>query len=79
MKQPLFVNQAQIVPGTNENYAMRVMFLGLRKQREPLMGLELMTDMHPPITSQMRHNASQHAVPWVGQISSITNVYKTRP
>ena len=28
-----------------------------RKQREPLMGLKLTTDRHPPITSQMRYHS----------------------
>ena len=34
---------------------MRVKFLAQRKQREALMGFELTTDRHPPITSQARY------------------------
>jgi len=40
---------------------MSVQFIGSRKQRKPLIGLEHTTDRYPPITSQtgstLRHTA----------------------
>ena len=49
----------------------------LRKQRGPLLGLELTTDRHPPTTSQtrfpLRHGAPKH---WVTQQHIVVSRYR---
>ena len=64
-----YVNQARIRYWNQPVLSNSSKVSSLRKQRGPLMGLELTTDKYPPITSQthypLRHAASTKSFDWI--------------
>ena len=64
-KQAIFayVNHAQIRSWYQTGLSNEGKVSCSRKQRDPLMGLELMTDKHSPIMSQTRYQPG-HATPY---------------